>query len=80
MNLVRTVQEKRALEYKPRMGRRSDDNELPKPYDVLFTPRMGKRADLLTNFTPRMGRSTYSGSLQEKSIIHPFFAFAGFIQ
>ncbi|XP_055300357.1 uncharacterized protein LOC129567471 isoform X2 [Sitodiplosis mosellana] len=57
---IHILQEKRSLDYRPRLGRRSnEDTEQPKPYDVFFTPRMGKRADF-TNYTPRLGRSTYS--------------------
>lgn len=57
------LQEKRSLDFRPRLGRRSneDNNEQPKPYDVLFTPRMGKRSDIFTNYTPRLGRSINSG-------------------
>lgn len=61
--MINMMQEKRSLDYRPRLGRRSNDdnNEQPKPYDVLFTPRMGKRSDIFTNYTPRLGRSTNSG-------------------
>lgn len=55
------IQEKRSLDYRPRLGRRSNEETEPKPYDVLFTPRMGKRSDIFTNYTPRLGRSVYSG-------------------
>lgn len=61
------MQDKRNVDYKPRLGRRSE-GEQPKPFDVFFTPRMGKRADSRSdnfNFTPRLGRSglaTYSGN------------------
>lgn len=60
--------EKRTIDYRPRMGRRSNENDQqkpyePKPYDVFFTPRMGKRSDILTNYTPSFGRSIFSGDL-----------------
>lgn len=58
------MQEKRSLDYRPRLGRRSnEDAEQPKPYDVLFTPRMGKRSEVFTNYTPRLGRSVISGKV-----------------
>lgn len=58
------MQEKRNTDYRPRLGRRSnEETEQPKPYDVLFTPRMGKRSEILTNYTPRLGRSVISGTL-----------------
>ncbi|XP_031624826.1 uncharacterized protein LOC116341725 [Contarinia nasturtii] len=61
--LLRIIQDKRSVDYKPRLGRRSESDEQPKPYDVFFTPRMGKRSDSRVdtfNYTPRLGRSTYS--------------------
>lgn len=55
------MQEKRNVDYRPRLGRRSNEDAEPKPYDVLFTPRMGKRSEIFTNYTPRLGRSVNSG-------------------
>lgn len=58
------MQEKRnsgIVDYRPRLGRRSNEDAEPKPYDVLFTPRMGKRSEIFTNYTPRLGRSVNSG-------------------
>lgn len=61
-----SLPEKRTIDYRPRMGRRSNENESqkgyePKPYDVFFTPRMGKRSDVLSNNVSPFGRSMFTG-------------------
>lgn len=64
------MQEKRAnVDYRPRLGRRSNEDAEPKPYDVLFTPRMGKRSEVFTNYTPRLGRSVNSGEAKKNFLL-----------
>ncbi|XP_031623143.1 uncharacterized protein LOC116340675 [Contarinia nasturtii] len=42
--LVNIMQEKRSIDYTHRFGKGSNENiEQQKSYDVIFTPRMGKR-------------------------------------
>lgn len=58
VGLSHIVPEKRSIDYRPRMGRRSNENDQqkpyePKPYDVFYTPRMGKRSEA--------GRSMFFG-------------------
>lgn len=65
------IQEKRSLDYSPRLGRSSppsgDDDEKPPQKsnayyeNQFYAPRLGKKSANLVEFTPRLGRSTYSG-------------------
>lgn len=56
--------EKRTIDYRPRMGRRSNENDQkayePKPYDVFFTPRMGKRSEVVSSNVSPFGRSMFT--------------------
>lgn len=49
------------------MGRRSNENDHPKayepkPYDVFYTPRMGKRSEVFSSNVSPFGRSMFSGN------------------
>lgn len=71
------MQEKRnaIVDYRPRLGRRSNEDAEPKPYDVLFTPRMGKRSEVFTNYTPRLGRSVNSGEAKIIFFFHRIYMY-----
>lgn len=46
------------------MGRRSNEDQKgyePKPYDVFFTPRMGKRSEVVSSNVSPFGRSMFTG-------------------
>lgn len=65
LDLARILPEKRSIDYRPRMGRRSNENDHtyePKPYDVFYTPRMGKRSEAFPNNVSPFGRSMFSGN------------------
>lgn len=72
LGLIHLIQEKRSLDYSPRLGRSStssDDDEKPPQksnayYDNQFyAPRLGKKS---LEFSPRLGRSVYSGNFHIK--------------
>lgn len=67
LGLMHYIQEKKSLDYSPRLGRSSptddSDKQLQKPdsyYDNLYyAPRLGKKS--FDYYSPRLGRSTYAG-------------------
>lgn len=82
LDLGHILPEKRSIDYRPRMGRRSNENDQksyePKPYDVFFTPRMGKRSEVLSNNVPPFGRSLFTGTQKSKfykTIVNTFSIF-----